>query len=326
MKIGITGASGFVGGNLVRRLLRGDYQIRALAHNNHETLDGLDIEVVQGDILRPETLVDFCKDLDVVFHLAGFISIGGDPVKKLYQINVEGTKNLVNACKSAGVKRFIHFSTIHAFETTPANKMLNEKRKLATKSSSPYEHSKAIAEKWVIEQQSENFDVIVLNPTAIIGPNDFKPSLTGELFVKVCQGNLPALVPGGYNWVDVRDVCDGAISAITKGKGGEHYILSGQWKSAVDLVKMISKENGKEIKTPVFPFWAAQIGLPFIWLYSKISGSKPLYTFESIKILKFGNLKISNAKARKVLGYGPRPLIESVRDTLDWLHENQLIK
>lgn len=315
-----------MGGNLVRRLLRGNYQIRALVHNNHSTLDGLEIEVVQGDILDPLSLDVFCKGLDVVFHLAGFISIGGDSMKQLYQINVEGTKNLVNACKKAGVKRFIHFSTIHAFETTPAGKILNEKRKLATKSSSPYEYTKAIAEKWVIEQQSEGFDVIVLNPTAIIGPNDYKPSLLGELFIKVCEGNLPALVPGGYNWVDVRDVCDGAISAITKGEGGEHYILSGHWKSVVDFVKMISKENGKEFKKPVVPFWAAQLGLPFIWLFSKISGSKPLYTFESIKILKFGNLKISNAKARKVLGYGPRPLIESVRGTLDWLQENQLIK
>jgi len=326
MKIGVTGASGFVGGNLVRRLLRGDYQIRALVHENHEALDGLDIEVVKGDILQLNTLDDFCKDLDVVFHLAGFISIGGDPVKKLYKINVEGTQNLVNACKKAGVKRFIHFSTIHAFEYLPKDKVLNEKRKLSTKSTSPYESTKAIAEKWVIEQQSDNFDVIVLNPTAIIGPNDYKPSLLGELFVKVCEGNLPALVPGGYNWVDVRDVCDGAISAITKGKGGEHYIMSGTWKSVVDFVKIISKEYGTEMKKPVFPFWAAQIGLPFIWFFSKISGSKPLYTFESIKILKFGNKKISNAKARKVLGYGPRPLIESVRDTLDWLQENNLIK
>lgn len=326
MKVGITGASGFVGGNLVRRLLRGDYQIRALVHNHHQALDGLDVELVKGDILQPETLVDFCKGLDVVFHLAGFISIGGDPVKKLYEINVVGTQNLVSACKKAGVKRFIHFSTIHAFEYQPKDKVLNEKSKLSTKSSSPYESTKAIAEKWVIEQQAANFDVIVLNPTAIIGPNDYKPSLLGELFVKVCEGNLPALVPGGYNWVDVRDVCDGAISAITKGKGGEHYILSGTWKSVVDFVKMISKEYGKEYKKPLVPFWLAQLGLPFIWLYSKASGSKPLYTFESIKILKFGDIKISNARAKRVLGYGPRPLIESVRDTLDWLQENKLIK
>jgi dihydroflavonol-4-reductase len=202
---------------------------------------------------------------------------------------------------------------------------LNEKRKLATKSKIPYEHTKAVAEKWVVEQQDEDFDVIVLNPTAIIGPNDFKPSLMGELFIKVCEDKLPALVPGGYNWVDVRDVCDGAISAMTKGKGGEHYILSGNWKSVVEFVGMISKEYGKEMKKPVLPFWVAQIGLPFIWTYSKVTGSKPLYTFESIKILKFGNKKVSNAKARRELGYGPRPLIESVRDTLDWLQENKLI-
>jgi dihydroflavonol-4-reductase len=326
MKIGITGASGFVGGNLVRRLLRGDYQIRALVHSNHKALDGLDIEVVQGDILKPHTLDDFCDSLDVVFHLAGFISIGGDPMKKLYQINVEGTQNLLKACKKAGVKRFIHFSTIHAFEMEPSEKVLNEKRSLSIQSKIPYEYTKAVAEKWVMEQKSDEFEVVVLNPTAIIGPNDYSPSLMGELFIKVCEGKLPALVPGGYNWVDVRDVCDGAISAITLGISGEHYILSGTWKSVEDFVKMISKENGKEYKKPVFPFWAAQIGLPFIWFYSKISGSKPLYTFESIKILKFGNKKISNAKARKVLGYGPRPLIESVRDTLDWLQENNLIK
>lgn len=326
MKVGISGASGFVGGNLIRRLLRGNYQIKALVHKNHKAIDGLDIEKVHGDLLRPETLDEFCKGLDVVIHLAGFISIGGDPVKELYKINVEGTQNLVHASKRAGVKRFIHFSTIHAFEHEKSGKVLNEKRKLSTKSTSPYESTKAIAERWVVEQQADGFDVIVLNPTAIIGPNDFKPSLMGELFIKVCNGNLPALVPGGYNWVDVRDVCDGAISAITKGRGGEHYILSGNWKSVVDFVKLISKEYGRELKKPVFPFWLAKIGLPFIWLVSRISGSKPLYTIESLKILKFGETRISNAKARKELGYGPRPLMESVRDTIDWLQENKYIK
>jgi dihydroflavonol-4-reductase len=326
MKVGITGASGFVGGNLVRRLLRGDYEIRALVHKNHKAIDGLEIEVVKGDILKPETLDIFCKDLDVVIHLAGFISIGGDPLKELYKVNVEGTQNLVKACKMAGVKRFIHFSTIHAFKMEPKEKTLNEKRSLSTQSKIPYELTKAVAEKWVIEQKAKDFDVIVLNPTAIIGPYDFKPSLLGELFIKVCEGNIPALVPGGYNWVDVRDVCDGTISAITKGKSGEHYILSGSWKSVVDFVKMISIEYGKELKKPVFPFWLAHIGLPFVWLGAKFSGSRPLYTNESLKILKSGNKKISNDKARKELGFGPRPLIESVRDTLDWLQEYKLIK
>ena len=245
---------------------------------------------------------------------------------QLYKVNVEGTQNLLNASKDAGVKRFIHFSSIHAFEMEPSDKTLNEKRNLSTQSKIPYEYTKAVAEKWVLGQQSEGFDVIILNPTAIIGPNDFMISLMGELFIKVCNGNLPALVPGGYNWVDVRDVCDGAISAIDKGRGGEHYILSGTWKSVADFVKMIGKENGKEINKPVFPFWLAKVGLPFIWVGAKLSGSKPLYTIESLRILKFGSKKISNAKARKDLGYGPRPLVDSIRDTIDWLQENNMIK
>lgn len=326
MRIGVTGASGFIGVNLVKKLLRGDNQIRVLLHTNHSTLDGLDIELIHGDITKPQTLEAFCNDLDVVFHLAGFISIGGDSLKKLYQINVEGTQNLVNASKKAGVKKFIHFSSINVFEMEPTDTVLDEKRKLATKSKVPYKYTKAIAEKWVIEQQNKDFDVIVLNPTAVIGPYDYKPSLLGELFIKVCEGKLPALIPGGYNWVDVRDVCDGAVSAMTKGRGGQQYILSGNWKSVVDFVKMICTEYGVEMKKPVLPFWVAQLGLPFIWLFSKISGSTPLYTVESIKILKFGSKKISNAKASVELGYRSRPLTESVRDTLEWLNEHKMIK
>lgn len=326
MKIGITGANGFVGANLIRKLLREKYSLRALQFTNHKALDGLTVEIVKGDVNKPETLEKFCDGLDAVIHLAGKVSIGGDSFAELYKTNVVGTQNLVKACKKAGVKRFIHFSSIHALDNSPLDKVMDEKRALATQSNIPYEHTKSIGEEWVLKQQEANFDVIVLNPTAMIGPNDFKPSLMGQLFIQIAEGKIRALVPGGYNWVDVRDVCDAAIHAIKKGKGGERYILSGTWKSVVDFIQLINKELGKESVLPVLPFWVAHIGIPFIYFWSKITRTRPLYTSESLRILKMGNKKINHSKASKELGFGPRPLTESIRDTLDWLQENKLIK
>ncbi len=252
-KIGITGANGHVGANLVRRLLKDEYEIRVLQYHDHEAFDGLNVEAVPGDLNDPESLVPFCKDLDVLIHLAAKITIGSNKYESVYKINVDGTKNLVQAAKKAGVKRYIHFSSIHALVHEPLDQPMNEMQPLALDSSIAYEKTKSIADEWVMGQQANNFDVIVLNPTAILGPCDFKPSLMGQLIIRLYNGSLPGLVPGGYDWVDVRDICDAASNAIFQGKGGERYILSGTWKSIGDFAKLLGAVTDKNINKPIFP-------------------------------------------------------------------------
>ena len=325
-KIGITGANGHVGANLVRRLLKEDYEIRVLQYHDHEAFDGLNVKVINGDLDDPGSLVPFCKNLDVLIHLAAKITISANSYESVYKINVDGTKNLVKAAKSAGVKRYVHFSSIHALVHEPLDEPMNESRSLATNSSISYEKTKSIADEWVMAQQSSDFDVIVLNPTAILGPCDFKPSLMGQLIIRLYKGSLPGLIPGGYDWVDVRDVSEATCKAIFQGRGGERYILSGTWKSIADFANLLGTVTNKKINKPVFPLWMARLGLPFIQFYSKLTGQHPLYTKQSLSILQEGNKNISNQKAKTELGFNNRPLADTLKDTVDWFKENNYIK
>ena len=206
MKIGVTGASGHIGTNLIRALDRAGYPVRVLQHKTDTGFHGFDLERCMGDLHRQDTLIPFCNGLDVVFHLAAVISIGDHLFETLYDTNVHGTKNLVNACRTNGVKKLIHFSSIHALNHYPLDVPMDETRDLALHAALAYERTKALAEEWVLSRQSKDFDVIVLNPTAVLGPNDFAPSLSGQFIIRLLKHQLPGLLKGGYNWVDVRDI------------------------------------------------------------------------------------------------------------------------
>ncbi|MBN1950828.1 MAG: NAD-dependent epimerase/dehydratase family protein [Bacteroidales bacterium] len=322
MKIGITGASGHVGANLVRDLLKEGYEIRALEHSDHTALKGLTVERVIGDLSDFDSLDTFCKELDVLVHLAARISIRSNSFERLYEVNVEGTKNLVRVAKKAGVKRYIHFSSIHALDHHPLSEPMDELRPLMLDAVMPYERTKAIAEAWVRTQQTQNFDVIILYPSAILGPNDFKGSLVGQFIIRLYNRTLPGLVRGGYDWVDVRDVSAATVQAIKTGKGGDRYILSGTWMSVSDFARLFSDMTGRKTVRRIIPLWLTRVGVPFIFLWAVLRNEHPLYTFKSLKILQHGNRRISCAKAKKELGYHPRPLDETIRDTVEWFKAN----
>jgi len=323
MKIGITGASGHVGANLIRRLSKEDHKLRVLQHHDSKAYDEIRMEIVKGALNDGDSLNAFCKSLDVVIHLAAKISIGNNSYNNVYEVNVNGTKNLVNSAKKAGVKRFIHFSSIDALEHEPLNSEMDEKRPLRVKSKVAYESTKAIGEDYVLSQRENTFEVIVLNPTAIIGPNDFKPSFTGDFLMQIYNRKLPGLIPGGYNWVDVRDVCEAATKAIYQGQSGERYILSGHYKTVEDFVDLVGYVTNRKTKVTVFPIWLAQLSLPFIFAWSRLSGKEPIFTKQSLKIIQKGNKKISNLKAKTELGYSPRPLAVTIKDTINWFKENK---
>jgi len=326
MKIAVTGAFGHVGCSLIRALLKeGKHQLRVLQYDDYKALNGLDIEIVKGNLHHADSLVDLCRGIDVLFHLASKISIGSNSYQSVYQTNVEGTKNLVRSAQKAGIKKFIHFSSIHALIHHPYDVMMDESRALATASSIAYEKTKSLAEEWVLTQNSDDFKVVVINPTSIIGPCDYKPSLMGQMLIRLYNNSLPGLVPGGYDWVDVRDIVKSAISAIDNGRSGERYILSGRWTTLKELSAILAEVNGVKINKPIFPLWLARMGVPFIYLWAKMRGQQPLYTYESLKILQSGNKKISFQKAAKDLGHSPRPLGETLKDTIDWFKINKYI-
>jgi len=325
MKIAITGASGHVGVNLVNNLIELGFDIKVLIFNSSEALDNLSITKIKGSLLETDILDTLCKDVDVVFHLAAQISIGNESDEILKSTNITGTKNILNAARNARVKKFIHFSSIHALNHEPVDITMDENRELAINSKIMYERTKAIAEEWVLNQNSHDFDVIVLNPTSIIGPVDTKPSLMGDMMIGVYKQTIPGVVPGGYDWVDVRDVVKAAIVAIYKGRGGQRYILSGNWLSIKSFTDIFVDCSDKNNYLPVLPLWLIKLGVPFINIYSKLVKRKPLYTLESINILQSGNRFISSRKAQQELEFQPRPLEQTLADTYNWFKKNNYI-
>jgi dihydroflavonol-4-reductase len=297
-----------------------------LVHNHLDGLIQSGVDIVRGDITDKDSLLPLLKDVDIVFHLAARISISGDPDGLVYKINAEGTRNLLEVARIFKPQRIIHFSSIHAFSQHPIHEPLDEFRPLVGNAGFAYDRSKAEGERLVQQYIRDGNDAVILSPTAIIGPVDFEPSLVGQALIDIYHHRIPSLVPGGYNWVDVRDVVDAAIAAIEKGRSGEKYLLSGTWHSLEEFSALIGQITGRKTVKMVLPMWAAWVGLPFIALQSRISGKKPLYTSESLVILKEGNRKINNHKARVELGFQPRTLHDTIRDTLSWMYKNNMIK
>jgi dihydroflavonol-4-reductase len=321
MKIAVTGANGHVGANLCRTLLAEGHQVKALVHQHKDALQDLDLELVHGSVNDPDALRKLFKGAEIVFHLAALISIDGQR-EKLLEVNFEGTKNLINILKENGVRRLIHFSSIHSLKHYPYEEPMDETRPLMTEGPTWYEITKARAEKMVLEATTNGLDAVVINPTAIVGPNDFKPSLVGTVLIRLYKNSLPALVPGGYNWVDVRDIVQGAIGAMDSGRKGERYILGGKWVSVRDLAETVEKVTGKKVNRFMIPTGLAKVGVPFIKAYAMATKQEPLYTGESLRTLVEVNKKISCLKAETELGYKSRNFEITVRDTINWFREN----
>jgi dihydroflavonol-4-reductase len=314
----VTGAAGHAGANLIRALVAEGRPVRALVHLDRQALEGLDIEVVSGDICDPDSLLKAFKGAEVVYHLAARISISTDPWSLLEAVNVIGTRNVVEACLSCGVRRLVHFSTIHTLTDRAGDVPVDESSPLVeSRHYPPYDRSKAAAEGEIQRGIEKGLDAIIVSPTAIVGPHDYKPSHFGEALLKLASGKLPALVSGGFNWVDVRDVVEGAMRAEKTAPCGAKYILSGHWVSLRQLAKMTEEITGVKAPASVCPMWLARIGAPFITAFDLLAKRRPLYTSASLQALR-GHRHISHQKATRELGYHSRPFRETLVDTLKW--------
>lgn len=325
MKIAVTGANGHVGANLCRQLVAEGHQVRALVHKNANALQGLPLEIVPGSLEDKGSLRTLFKDCEAAFHLAAIISISGKK-HDLLETNVEGTHNILDMVRENGVRRLVHFSSIHALSHYPLNEPMDETRPLVEESPMYYEITKSRGEGLVHRAVEEGLDAVIINPTAIMGPFDYKPSLVGQVLIKLYRGTLPALVPGGYNWVDVRDIVQGAISAMERGRKGERYILSGHWLDVTDLALLLEKVTGRKTTKFKIPLFMAKVGVPFVETYAKMTHRDPLYTFDSLRTLKEVNKLITCGKATAELGFKPRSLEQTIKDTVEWYKANGFLK
>jgi dihydroflavonol-4-reductase len=327
MVVAVTGATGHIGANLVRALLKEGRTVRALVHKNHRGIDGLDVEIVEADVTEPHSLNKAFAGVDVVYHLAAVISLSMSDWPTVEAVNVIGTRNVVQACLDCGVRRLIHFSSIHALVQEPMATPVDELRPLVdSQGCPPYDRSKAASEREIRQGIERGLDAVLLNPTAVIGPNDFQLSHFGEVLLAMARGKLPALVEGGFNWVDVRDVVDGALRAQEQAPPGAKYLLSGNWATVRKMAELTEEILGVPSPHFICPTWLARSSAPMVTAFNHLTRNRQLYTSVSIRALSKCNHNISYQRATRELNYHPRPLHDTLADTFNWFEEAGLLK
>jgi len=324
----VTGASGHVGANLVRMLLERGHRVRVVVRSsqtNPAALEGLAVERVVADVRDESSLRGAFEGADVLFHLAAVISISGDRGGLVTDTNVRGVRNVALAAKAAGVRRMVHTSSIHAFRIADRSRPIDEASPRAARpGSGAYDLSKAAGEAELRAVIAMGLDAVVVNPTGIIGPNDFGPSRMGKVILQLARRTLPSLIPGGFDFVDVRDVALGLIAASEKGRCGENYILGGHWHPFTAIAEMVQVATGAAPPALVTPAWLVRLGLPFVGAYGALTKQEPLYTDESLAAAE-ASREIRHAKAADELGHRPRPLAETVKDTCRWFESMGLL-
>lgn len=318
MRVALTGSSGHLGANLVRLLIEKGYEVCALVNRDTRAVEGLDCARSPGSVLDTDSLCAAFRDAEIVFHLAAVVTLAHRDNGTVWRTNVDGTRNVVNACVARGVRRLIHFSSIHAFSAHPCDEVVTEDRPLAAESNLPiYDRTKVAGELEALKGSGQGLEVLIVNPTAVVGPNDFKPSAMGRVLLDLKARRLPAVVQGGFSWVDARDVSLGAEAAGRIGRSGERYLLAGHHKSLAELARIASVIAGVPPPHFTLPVWMARLGVPFAAFASAVSGKPASFTRASLRAVTH-HQKISYDKAACELGYAPRPLEDTIADTYRW--------
>ena len=316
----VTGATGFVGSAVVRRLLREDHHVRALvrAGADRRNLQGLEVEVVEGDLTDAASLARICDGCDALFHLAADYRLWAPRPQELYRTNVEGTRALLDAAQRAGVPRVVYTSSVATLgipkdgtpgtETTPVSlgDMVGH-----------YKRSKFLAEQVAAGFAAQGVPVVIVNPSTPIGPRDIKPTPTGRLVRDAMAGRMPAYVDTGLNVVHVDDVADGHWLAFKHGVVGEHYILGGADLSLRELLFEIADIVGRPP-----PRWRLPHGavMPVAYLaeaWAWLSGRPPIATVEEVRMSR-KRMFFSSAKAERELGYAAGPVRLALEDAVAW--------
>lgn len=319
----VTGATGHIGNVLVRELLRNGNHVRAmvLPRDDLSPIKDLDIDITIGDVLDKDSLRRAMRGVDTVFHLAGMISILPGDAELLQKVNVEGTRNMLDIAREMHIRRFVYTSSIHALSRIPHGLVVDESTDFNPENTmGDYDKSKAMASLEVVKAASEGLDAVIVCPTGVIGPYDYKESEMGTLIRNTLMNKMTFSVEGAYDFVDVRDVARGQILASVQGKRGEAYILSGEWIKIQDMLRTVKEIAGEKFLGIKLPIWIAKAASKFTPGFYRLFHLKPQFTPYSIETIQ-SNAVVSHKKASLELGYAPRSLYDSLTDTILWLIE-----
>ncbi len=323
----VTGATGHAGNVIVRELLARDRSVKVFVRPTSDItpLKEFKVEVATGDILNLDSLIAAFKNIDTVYHLAGDVSIMPGNEKYMHEINVVGTQNVIKACIECRVKRLVYMSSIHAIKEPPDGIVIDESLPFDPDSLiSEYQRSKARASLEVLKAVDRGLDSVIVCPTGFIGPYDYKISIIGKTINEFAKKKLKFLINGAYDFVDVRDVAIGSILACDKGKTGESYILSGERVTINELMLMLEDVTGIKTLRYEVPIWLAKFVATFSQLYCRLTKAEPYLTRYSIYTL-LSNSNISHKKATRDLGYLPRPIKNSVADSIQWFKDSGIL-
>lgn len=316
----MTGAAGHLGSVLVRRLVRAGCPVRAVVapFDDLRAFEELELPVAVADVRDRAALGRAFAGADIVFHLAGIISIQPGQARLLEAVNVEGTRNVIAACRQAGVRRLVYSSSVHALpEPAHGTPVCETVRFDPDAVLGDYARSKARASIEVRRAALDGLDTVMVFPSGIIGPHDWRPSEMGRLFLSYARGRMRAEVEGAYDFVDVRDVAEALVSAAGRGRRGEGYLLSGDRITVRGLFTLLGELTGVRPPRLCVPLPLARVGAALAPLWARLTRTRPLFTPYSLAVLR-SNCLMDRSKAERELGFRPRALRDTVADTIAW--------
>jgi dihydroflavonol-4-reductase len=323
MKALVTGATGFVGAAIAKTLIAAGWQVRVLARagSDRGNLRQLAAEVVEGDLNDLNSLQRALDGCTALFHAAADYRLGARDPQPLYLTNVEGTRNILSAARTAGVQRTVYTSSV-ATIGIPKDGAPGEERSPVALSDmiGHYKRSKYLAEEVARDAARMGMSVVIVNPSTPVGPGDIKPTPTGQLVLDAASGRMPAYVDTGLNIVHVDDVAAGHLLAYERGKTGERYILGGEDMTLRMILEQISELVGRQPPRIRLPYAAV---LPIAYAaeaFAKISGRSGRVTVEGVRMSR-KRMFFSSGKAASELGYRWRPPLEAFEDALRWFRE-----
>lgn len=329
MKAFVTGATGFVGSHVARALAEQGAELRLLIRPSSRTANIADLraEVAMGDLCQPESLRKCLQGCDVVFHLAADYRLWVRDPEQMYKANVEGTRELLRAALSSGVRRVVYCSSVATMGFTSTGRVVDEDTPVSlSEMVGHYKRSKFMAEQIALQVGRGGYNVVVVNPTTPVGERDIKPTPTGRIIVDFLKRKFPAYVDTGLNLADVKEVARGHLLALEKGRPGERYILGGENLTLKQILDQLAALTGLPSPAMKVPHGVAMGFAAFDQFFTGILlGKEPRATIDAVKM---GRKKMyaSSAKAERELGYKVLPVEDALRRAIEWFRANHYLE
>jgi dihydroflavonol-4-reductase len=321
----VTGATGCIGSNLAQQLLRLGYNVRAFhrSTSNLLTLKDIDVEHIIGDIRDKDSLNKAIRGCDTVFHTAAMVSFWKRKREEQLDINVNGTRNVVECCIALGVETFVHTSSVAALGYRTDGKLIDETTTFNWDQHITYKYSKHLAELEVLDGVAKGLHAVMVNPTVVIGPRDAYIH-GGQIIRDTNRGRIPIYVDGGMNIVSVHDIVSGHIAAAGMGRTGERYILGGNNLTHREVFTLAAKVL--DVRPPFLkiPIWAVKSLAMICDVYGDISNRQPWITSDLISGIGKFNWYASE-KAERELHYKNSSVEDALRQSFEWYNENNLL-